>query len=184
MRSEGAVNRGKTQHAGKLCGRHKQPPLSHHVCQRRSETVLDINLGQILPAQLRSAEEGMATMARSPLPKPAMITEERSPSPEFSPLAIGEDFSPLPAYKAAGDTALDFGGLLAEPLKVHEDLKSGCGGQTWPAGMVLARHMLRYHRDELKNARMLVPHDALVLRLDLPPLLGPLVCILISYVPD
>ena len=93
--------------------------------------------------------------------------DERSPSTEFSPLAIGEDFSPLPVYKAAGDTALDFGGLLAEPLQVHEDLASGCGGQTWPAGMVLAKHMLRYHRDELRTARMSVPYDALVLRLDI-----------------
>ncbi|KAJ9156622.1 Protein-lysine N-methyltransferase EFM6 [Pleurostoma richardsiae] len=81
-----------------------------------------------------------------------MPASDRSSSPEFSPLAIGEDLTPLPEYKAAGDTALDFSGLLAEPLKVHEDLASGCGGQTWPAGMVLAKHMLRYHRDELHSA--------------------------------
>lgn len=81
---------------------------------------------------------------------------ERSPSPEFNPLAFDEDLTPLPQYKAAGDTALDFSGLLAEPVKLHEDLKSGCGGQLWPAGMVLAKHMLRYHREELKTARMLV----------------------------
>ncbi|KUI61754.1 Putative protein N-methyltransferase YNL024C [Cytospora mali] len=79
----------------------------------------------------------------------------RSSSPEIDPSTIGVDFAPLPEYKAAGDTALDFGGLLPAPLKVHEDLKSGCGGQTWPAGMVLARHMLRYHRDSLQDARML-----------------------------
>ncbi|KAK7737883.1 Protein-lysine N-methyltransferase efm6 [Cytospora paraplurivora] len=79
----------------------------------------------------------------------------RSSSPELDPTSIGVDFAPLPEYKAAGDTALDFGGLLPVPLKVHEDLKSGCGGQTWPAGMVLARHMLRYHRDDLQDARML-----------------------------
>ncbi|KUI72934.1 Putative protein N-methyltransferase YNL024C [Cytospora mali] len=79
----------------------------------------------------------------------------RSSSPEIDPSTIGIDFAPLPEYKAAGDTALDFSGLLPAPLKVHEDLKSGCGGQTWPAGMVLARHMLRYHRDSLQDARML-----------------------------
>lgn len=79
---------------------------------------------------------------------------ERSPSPEFSPLVIGDDLSPLPEYKAAGDTSLDFGGLLEKPLELHEDLASGCGGQTWPAGMVLAKHMLRYHRDRLREARM------------------------------
>ncbi len=81
---------------------------------------------------------------------------ERSPSPDFSPLAVGEDFTPLPEYKAAGTTALDFEGLLSEPLKLHEDLRTGCGGQLWPAGMVLAKHILRYRRDTLKEARMLV----------------------------
>ncbi|KAI1806780.1 putative methyltransferase-domain-containing protein [Daldinia bambusicola] len=84
-----------------------------------------------------------------------MSSPQRSPSPEFSPLAIGEDLSPLPAYKAAGTTATDFAGLLAEPLRLHEDLTSGCGGQTWPAGMVLAKHMLRYHRDDMRNSRIL-----------------------------
>jgi hypothetical protein len=94
-----------------------------------------------------------------------MSDTERSPSPEFSPLAFGEDFAPLPEYKAAGTTEVDFSGLLGEPLKLHEDLKSGCGGQLWPAGMVLAKHMLRYHRDRLQHARMSVPQfSAIVMR--------------------
>ncbi|KAF3357842.1 Protein-lysine N-methyltransferase EFM6 like protein [Verticillium longisporum] len=76
-------------------------------------------------------------------------------SPEFSPLALAEDFTPLPAYKAAQTSNFDISGLLATPLKLHEDLTSGCGGQTWPAGMVLAKHMLRYHREEMGNARIL-----------------------------
>lgn len=78
----------------------------------------------------------------------------RSPSPEFSPLLIGEDFTPVPNYKAASTTAIDFSSLLQPPLQLHEDLKSGCGGQLWPAGMVLAQHMLRYRRSSLKDARM------------------------------
>jgi len=78
----------------------------------------------------------------------------RSPSPEFSPLSMGEDLTPLPAYKAATTTSIDFDSLLSPPLLLHEDLKSGCGGQLWPAGMVLSRQMLRYHRDDLKTARM------------------------------
>lgn len=83
-------------------------------------------------------------------------TRSRSSSPEFSPLAIGEDLTPLPEYKAAGNTDLDFSGYLSPPLKLHEDLKSGCGGQLWPAGMVLATHMLRHHRHSLKDANMYV----------------------------
>jgi len=75
-------------------------------------------------------------------------------SPEFSPLALAEDLTPLPEYKAAGNMSVDFAGLLEEPVRLHEDLKSGCGGQLWPAGMVLAKHMLRYHRAKLGKARM------------------------------
>lgn len=78
----------------------------------------------------------------------------RSPSPEFSPLAIGDDLAPPRVPKAAATTSLDFSGLLSKPLQLHEDLKSGNGGQAWPAGMVLARHMLRYRREGLRNARM------------------------------
>jgi len=78
----------------------------------------------------------------------------RSPSPEFSPLSIGEDLTPLPIYKAASTTSVNFSDLLEPPLKLHEDLKSGCGGQLWPAGMVLAQHMLRYHKKSFKDARM------------------------------
>lgn len=85
----------------------------------------------------------------------------RSPSPEFSPLAIGEDLTPLPTYKAASTASIDFSGLLNHPLKLHEDLKTGCGGQLWPAGMVLAQQMLRHHRNSLKDARMCVSIHAI-----------------------
>ncbi|OAA68151.1 hypothetical protein SPI_00346 [Niveomyces insectorum RCEF 264] len=92
-------------------------------------------------------------------------------SPELNPLSLGyvrppnggdgsddvDVLAPLPEYKAAGETVLDFDGLLrpAPDLRLREDLTEGCGGQTWPAGMVLARHMLRHRRTELTNARIL-----------------------------
>ncbi|ESZ90266.1 hypothetical protein SBOR_9357 [Sclerotinia borealis F-4128] len=79
----------------------------------------------------------------------------RTPSPEFSPLAMGFEFAPLPTYKAATTSTVNFSGLLEPPLKLHEDLSKGCGGQLWPAGMVLAQHMLRYHKDSLRNAKIL-----------------------------
>ena len=84
------------------------------------------------------------------------LLQETSPSPELSPLAIGEDISPLPTIKPAGTTEVDFSGLLASPLRLHEDLANGCGGQLWPAGMTLAKHMLRYHRDDLHKSRVWV----------------------------
>ncbi len=75
---------------------------------------------------------------------------------EFSPLALADKFTPLPAYKAAGTTETDFDGLLppGKPLRLHEDLTNGCGGQLWPAGMTLARYMLRYHAGSLAGKRM------------------------------
>ncbi|KAK5946394.1 Protein-lysine N-methyltransferase efm6 [Knufia obscura] len=49
--------------------------------------------------------------------------------------------------KPAGTTNTDFDGLLPKPLLLYEDLKGGCGGQLWPAGMTLAKYMLKYHAD-------------------------------------
>ncbi|KAI1161191.1 putative methyltransferase-domain-containing protein [Nemania serpens] len=74
---------------------------------------------------------------------------------ELSPLA--EDLTPLPTYKAAGTMETDFDGLLTagQTLRLHEDLKNGCGGQLWPAGMTLARYMLRYHARGLAGKRIL-----------------------------
>jgi hypothetical protein len=81
--------------------------------------------------------------------------ESRSPSPPWDPVAgVTEDLVSLPNSKTAGDTNIDFDGLLAQSIKLHEDVRTGCGGQTWPAGMVLGKHMLRYHRAKLETARM------------------------------
>ncbi|PNY26195.1 Uncharacterized protein TCAP_03870, partial [Tolypocladium capitatum] len=77
----------------------------------------------------------------------------RSPSPPLDPVAVSEDLTPLPSLKKAGNADIDFDGQLAQPLKIHEDVRSGCGGQTWPAGLVLGKHMLRYHGRELHDAR-------------------------------
>lgn len=84
----------------------------------------------------------------------------RSPSltPPLNPVAFGEDFAPLPTLKASGNTDITFDGQLGRPLKLHEDVRTGCGGQTWPAGMVMGKHLLRYRRDELESARMYVSH--------------------------
>ncbi|KAL7901671.1 putative methyltransferase domain-containing protein [Trichoderma sp. SZMC 28014] len=82
--------------------------------------------------------------------------ESRSPSPPLDPVAgVTEDLVSLPNSKMAGDTNIDFDGLLAQSIKLHEDVRTGCGGQTWPAGMVLGKHMLRYHRARLETARIL-----------------------------
>jgi hypothetical protein len=67
-------------------------------------------------------------------------------------LALSEDLVQSPTHKAATTNSLDFDGLLDPPLLLHEDLKEGNGGQAWPAGMILAKYMLRRKQDELKKA--------------------------------
>jgi hypothetical protein len=66
-----------------------------------------------------------------------------------NPFDISSDLVPPAVIKPAGVSSIDFDGLLSPPLKLQEDLKNGCGGQLWPAGMVLAKYMLREHRDDL-----------------------------------
>ena len=71
------------------------------------------------------------------------MTEPIASSEELSLFSLDEDLIPIRPYKPAGQTSLDFSGLLNPPLLLHEDLKEGCGGQLWPAGMVLARYILK-----------------------------------------
>jgi hypothetical protein len=139
----------RRNHSGWCCGEQATRPKTQAQSDLEPSTKL---------CSVRSGLDDNPTLPQlHDRPALTMSDMERSPSPEFSPLAFGEDLAPLPEYKSAGTTAVDFSGLLGEPLKLHEDLKAGCGGQLWPAGMVLAKHMLRYHRDRLQHARMSVP---------------------------
>ncbi|KAJ4365170.1 Protein-lysine N-methyltransferase efm6 [Neocucurbitaria cava] len=72
-----------------------------------------------------------------------------SDSEENDVFGVSQDLVPPAPIKSAGVSEVDFDGLLSPPLKLHEDLKNGCGGQLWPAGMVLSKYMLRKHRDDL-----------------------------------
>lgn len=69
---------------------------------------------------------------------------------------ISEDLAPPPIYKAAAISSVDFDGLLQPPLQLAEDLKEGCGGQLWPAGMVLAKYLLRQPKDMFSDKTMFV----------------------------
>ena len=80
---------------------------------------------------------------------------ESEASPEDPPFSISEDLIPSRVVKEPGVTALDFDGLLDPPLYLHEDLKEGCGGQLWPAGMVLAKFLLR-KKEEWRGKTMFV----------------------------
>lgn len=78
-----------------------------------------------------------------------------SDSEENNVFGVSQDLVPPAPIKPAGISEVDFGGLLSPPLKLHEDLKNGCGGQLWPAGMVLSNYMLKKHRSDLVNKTIL-----------------------------
>lgn len=109
-----------------------------------------------MSSTVHSEEEVLATASAGPIASSPPWSARSNTEGEFSPLALAEHLTPLPAYKAAGTTETDFDGLLAagNTLRLHEDLKNGCGGQLWPAGMTLARYMLRYHARDLAGKRM------------------------------
>ncbi|KAI1178656.1 putative methyltransferase-domain-containing protein [Nemania sp. FL0916] len=111
------------------------------------------------PTDLKTPRIAAAVMPVSSSPSPSITTSSSDVENEdFSPLSLAEDLTPLPAYKAAGTTETDFDGLLGGgggPLRLREDLKNGCGGQLWPAGMTLAKYMLREHRGDLRGKSIL-----------------------------
>lgn len=75
---------------------------------------------------------------------------------EPSIFGISADLVPPAPIKPAGISEIDFDGLLRTPLKLHEDLKEGCGGQLWPAGMVLGKYLLRKEKEEFIGKEMYV----------------------------
>ncbi|WEW57947.1 Protein-lysine N-methyltransferase efm6 [Emydomyces testavorans] len=80
------------------------------------------------------------------------IPDATSSNPEE--LAISESLVPTREIKMATTLQFTFDGLLDPPLQLKEDPKEGCGGHIWPAGMVLAKYMLRTHRSDLLGKRI------------------------------
>lgn len=71
-------------------------------------------------------------------------------------LDISQELIQSPDHKVAGTSEATFDGLLDQPLKLHEDLTEGCGGQLWPAGIVLAKYLLRKPKDAFHGFSMFV----------------------------
>lgn len=78
----------------------------------------------------------------------------RGPGIDDDDFAISEDLVQSPIHKAAQTGTIDFDGLLQPGLILHQNLAGGNGGQAWPAGMVLAKYLLRQKRDELRKSTM------------------------------
>jgi len=65
-------------------------------------------------------------------------------------LHVSDDLVPIREQLSPGrltTTTLD-GALTKQPLKIVEDLTSGCGGQLWPAGIVLAKYCIDRFREK------------------------------------
>jgi len=76
---------------------------------------------------------------------------------------ITEDLVPSRSEQLAETISLDFSELLRPPLTLKQDLTEGCGGKTWPAGMVLSKYLLRCRLEQLKAKTMFVRSGSLTL---------------------
>jgi hypothetical protein len=103
--------------------------------------------------KLPSYRKHMTALSSQIEPNPN-IHPAMSESEENDVFGVSQELVPVAHIKAAGASEIDFDGLLSPPLKLHEDLKNGCGGQLWPAGMVLSKYMLRKHKSDLPGKEM------------------------------
>lgn len=69
---------------------------------------------------------------------------------------VSESLIPAREVKGIGHCSVSFDGLLSDPLLLKEDLAKGCGGQLWPAGMVLAKYLLRQSHPDIADKTMSV----------------------------
>lgn len=77
---------------------------------------------------------------------------------EVLPFSISEDLVPSLVKPPSQTVTLDFGGLLNPPLILQTNEKE-CGGQLWPAGIVLAEYLLRHKINDLRGKTMFVRSD-------------------------
>lgn len=88
---------------------------------------------------------------------PRSRSHSRSSSPQMDMFSLDSSDHDDADSRPPGPSqiAIDFGGLLPAPgLLVKEDATEGCGGRVWPVGILLGRHLLRYHRNDLGDAQM------------------------------
>ena len=84
-----------------------------------------------------------------------MLSTKTSSGSEIA-FTIPEELVPSRNEQVQPTISLDFDGSLKSPLILKQDLKEGCGGKTWPAGMVLAEYFLRCKLDTLQSKTMFV----------------------------
>ncbi|KAK4691060.1 hypothetical protein P7C71_g5865, partial [Lecanoromycetidae sp. Uapishka_2] len=75
------------------------------------------------------------------------------------PFSISEDLVPSPVKPPSRTVTLSFNNNLNPPLILQTNEKE-CGGQLWPAGMVLAEYLLREKIESLRGKTMFVRSDS------------------------
>ncbi|KAI4107757.1 MAG: hypothetical protein L6R37_001442 [Teloschistes peruensis] len=75
------------------------------------------------------------------------------PDVQTLPFSVSEDLVPSTTPISSSTISIDFDGILDPPLLLQVD-PTECGGQLWPAGMVLAKYLLRCKMDELREKTM------------------------------
>lgn len=70
-------------------------------------------------------------------------------------VSVTEDLVPSIAPRQPSTTSIDFDGLLNPALLLQDD-PTECGGQLWPAGIVLAKYLLGSKMTEFKGKTMFV----------------------------
>lgn len=85
------------------------------------------------------------------------MAEIVEPDPAGDGVFFSEELVQSPIHIPAQTGLIDFDGFLEPALVLSQDLTSGNGGQAWPAGIVLAKYLLRSTaRDTLKTSSMSV----------------------------
>ncbi len=77
---------------------------------------------------------------------------------ELLTFTISEELVPSIIKPPSQTVTLDFNGLLDPPLVLQTNEKE-CGGQLWPAGMVLAEYLIRNKINGLRGKSMFVRSD-------------------------
>jgi hypothetical protein len=88
---------------------------------------------------------------QKPISKMTLSDDERN-----GVFDIDEELVPMREVKQAGVMEVDFEGLLPKPLRLEEDLRKGCGGMLWPAGMVMAKYLIRQDKEMFRDKTMFV----------------------------
>ena len=89
---------------------------------------------------------------------PSIIMRTNAAAEDFN-LEISEDLIAQPTPVPSSTVPLSFASILDPPLKLRTN-QAECGGQLWPAGMVLAEYILWHKLEYVRGRKMSVRPNA------------------------